>query len=84
MKNNTKYIIITGGVLSGLGKGVLTASIGSILTMMGFKCNIKKITEFPNISKYLESLYAIKAVKSTLNIDHIKLDVISPCSLKYQ
>tara|TARA_Y100000590_G_scaffold83288_1_gene92841 strand:- start:2037 stop:2978 length:942 start_codon:yes stop_codon:yes gene_type:complete len=37
-----------------------------------FKCNIKKITEFPNISKYLESLYAINAVKSTLNIDHIK------------
>ena len=49
MKNNTKYIIITGGVLSGLGKGVLTASIGSILTMMGFKCNIKKLDPYLNV-----------------------------------
>tara|TARA_B100000902_G_scaffold243249_2_gene230323 strand:+ start:1266 stop:2984 length:1719 start_codon:yes stop_codon:yes gene_type:complete len=49
MKNDTKYIIITGGVLSGLGKGVLSASIGSILTMMGFKINIKKLDPYLNV-----------------------------------
>ncbi len=32
MKKNTKYIIITGGVLSGLGKGVTSASIGKLLS----------------------------------------------------
>tara|TARA_Y100000768_G_scaffold388322_1_gene383523 strand:- start:456 stop:2174 length:1719 start_codon:yes stop_codon:yes gene_type:complete len=49
MKNNTKYIIVTGGVLSGLGKGVLSASIGSILTMMGFKISIKKLDPYLNV-----------------------------------
>ena len=31
MKKNTKYIIITGGVLSGLGKGIVSSSIASIM-----------------------------------------------------
>ena len=30
----TKYIFVTGGVISGLGKGVISASIGSILQML--------------------------------------------------
>ena len=43
------YIIITGGVLSGLGKGVVSASIGSIFTMMGLKINIKKLDPYLNV-----------------------------------
>ncbi|MDC0074966.1 glutathione S-transferase C-terminal domain-containing protein, partial [Alphaproteobacteria bacterium] len=37
-----------------------------------FKCNIKKISEFKFLYKYLESLYKIPAVKKTTNIKHIK------------
>jgi CTP synthase len=32
INNNTKYVIVTGGVLSGLGKGVVSASIGKLLS----------------------------------------------------
>ena len=49
MENMPKYVIITGGVLSGLGKGVVSASIGSIFTMMGFKVNIKKLDPYLNV-----------------------------------
>jgi len=49
MENKPKYVIITGGVLSGLGKGVVSASIGSIFTMMGFKVNIKKLDPYLNV-----------------------------------
>lgn len=49
MENKPKYVIITGGVLSGLGKGVVSASIGSIFTMMGLKVNIKKLDPYLNV-----------------------------------
>ena len=38
----TKYIFVLGGVISGLGKGVTSASICSILMDLGFRVNIKK------------------------------------------
>lgn len=37
-----------------------------------FKCNLKKISEYTNLSKYLKSLYAVDAIKKTTNFDHIK------------
>ena len=46
----TKYIFITGGVISGLGKGVTTASIGALLKAMGItKIMIKKLDPYLNI-----------------------------------
>ncbi len=42
------YIFITGGVLSGLGKGVTTASIGKILQSKGFKVTAIKIDGYLN------------------------------------
>ena len=36
-KENHKYIFVLGGVMSGVGKGVTTASIGKILSARGFK-----------------------------------------------
>lgn len=45
----TKFIVITGGVLSGLGKGVVTASIGSILKSQGYKVTSIKIDPYINI-----------------------------------
>lgn len=46
---NTKFIVITGGVLSGLGKGVVTASIGAILKSQGFKVTSIKIDPYINV-----------------------------------
>ncbi len=42
------YIIITGGVLSGLGKGITTASIGKILQLHGYKVTAMKIDPYIN------------------------------------
>lgn len=42
------YIFITGGVLSGLGKGITTASIGKILQFRGFKVTAVKIDGYLN------------------------------------
>ena len=46
----TKYIFVTGGVISGLGKGVISASMGAILQMLGEKnISIKKLDPYLNI-----------------------------------
>lgn len=44
-----KYIFITGGVLSSLGKGVTSAAIGSILESMGYKITLMKLDPYLNI-----------------------------------
>ena len=44
-----KYIVVTGGVLSGLGKGVTTASIGRILTDRGYGVIPVKIDGYVNV-----------------------------------
>ncbi|MBU2578843.1 CTP synthase [Patescibacteria group bacterium] len=44
-----KYIFIVGGVMSGIGKGVATASIGSILKSKGFKITAIKIDPYINV-----------------------------------
>ena len=45
----TKYIFITGGVVSGLGKGIAAASIGLILKSKGFKVVNQKFDPYLNI-----------------------------------
>lgn len=45
----TKYIFITGGVLSGLGKGITTASIGKILQARGYRVTAIKIDPYLNV-----------------------------------
>jgi CTP synthase len=44
----TKYIIVVGGVISGVGKGVATASIGRILKECGFSITVVKIDPYLN------------------------------------
>jgi CTP synthase len=44
-----KYIFITGGVLSSVGKGVLTASIGKMLQARGYKATAIKIDPYVNV-----------------------------------
>ena len=46
---NTKYIFVTGGVVSGLGKGITAASIGRILKSRGLKVTIQKFDPYLNI-----------------------------------
>jgi CTP synthase len=48
-KNPTKYLFVTGGVLSGVGKGITAASIGNILKSRGLKVNIQKCDPYLNV-----------------------------------
>lgn len=45
----TKYIFVTGGVLSGVGKGITAASVGAILKARGFSVNIQKCDPYFNV-----------------------------------
>lgn len=45
----TKYIFITGGVVSSLGKGVAAASLGAILEARGLKINLMKLDPYINV-----------------------------------
>lgn len=49
LKKHMKFIIITGGVLSGIGKGVTTASIAKLLQFRGYGVRILKIDPYLNI-----------------------------------
>ncbi|WP_185873153.1 CTP synthase [Blattabacterium cuenoti] len=45
----TKYIFITGGVISSLGKGVVSASLGMLLKSRGYKISLLKLDPYLNI-----------------------------------
>ncbi len=45
----TKYIFVVGGVMSGVGKGIATSSIGKILQSRGFKVTALKIDPYINV-----------------------------------
>jgi len=44
-----KYIFVIGGVMSGVGKGITTSSIGTILEAKGYKINIVKVDPYLNV-----------------------------------
>ena len=46
---DTKYIFVTGGVVSSLGKGIIAASIGKLLQARGYKVTIQKFDPYINI-----------------------------------
>ena len=47
--SETKYIFVTGGVASSLGKGIISASIGKLLQARGYKITIQKFDPYINI-----------------------------------
>ncbi|REJ79859.1 MAG: CTP synthase [Acidobacteria bacterium] len=53
----TKYIFVTGGVVSSLGKGVAAASVGAILEARGFKVAIMKLDPYVNVDPGTMSPY---------------------------
>lgn len=44
-----KYVLVTGGVISGIGKGVVASSIGKILKSNGYEVTAIKIDPYINI-----------------------------------
>ena len=54
---STKYIFITGGVVSGLGKGITAASLGRLLKNRGYKVTIQKFDPYINVDPGTMSPY---------------------------
>ena len=48
-RNMSKYIFVTGGVVSGLGKGLVAASLGRLLKERGFKVAAQKLDPYINV-----------------------------------
>ncbi|MFP4135896.1 MAG: CTP synthase [Candidatus Acetothermia bacterium] len=46
---DNKYVFITGGVLSGLGKGIIAASLGRLLKSRGYNPTLQKVDPYLNI-----------------------------------
>ena len=52
-----KYVFVTGGVVSSLGKGIAAASIGRILEAKGLKVTIQKLDPYINVDPGTMSPY---------------------------
>jgi CTP synthase len=48
-KGSRQYIFVTGGVLSGVGKGITAASVGAILKARGLKVSMQKCDPYLNV-----------------------------------
>lgn len=57
MTTNTKYIFVTGGVVSSLGKGITAASLGRLLKSRSYRVTIQKFDPYINIDPGTMSPY---------------------------
>ena len=76
-KRPTKYVFVTGGVLSGLGKGITAASIGNLLKAGGLKVNIQKCDPYLNVDagtlnprEHGECFVTIDGAETDLDLGH--------------
>lgn len=76
-KQPTKFIFVTGGVLSGLGKGITAASIGNILKARGLSVNIQKLDPYLNVdagtlnpSEHGECFVTVDGAETDLDLGH--------------
>jgi CTP synthase len=53
-QQNTKYIFVTGGVSSSLGKGIIAASLAKLLQAQGYRVTIQKLDPYINIDPGLK------------------------------
>jgi len=92
MKKQVKYIFVTGGVLSGVGKGISAASIGAVLKARGLKVNIQKCDQYLNVdagtlnpAEHGECFVTIDGAETDLDLGHyerfLDIDLTSSSSV---
>ena len=52
-----RYVFITGGVVSSLGKGIAAAALGALLQARGYRCRIRKLDPYLNVDPGTMSPY---------------------------
>ena len=72
-----KYIFVTGGVVSSLGKGIISASIGQLLQARGYKVTIQKFDPYINIDpgtlnpyEHGECYMTVDGMETDLDLGH--------------
>jgi len=82
---NTKYIFVTGGVVSSLGKGIISASLGKLLQARGYKVTLQKFDPYINIDpgtlnpyEHGECFVAIDGHEADLDLGHYERFLNTP------
>lgn len=75
--NNTRYIFVTGGVVSSLGKGIISSSIGKLLQARGYNITIQKFDPYINIDpgtlnpyEHGECYVTVDGMETDLDLGH--------------
>src|ERR671910_1082136 len=83
----TRYVFVTGGVVSSLGKGIASASLGAILEARGLKVTMMKLDPYINVDPGTMSPYQHGEVYVTddgaetdLDLGHYERFLSVPCS----
>ena len=86
-KKNTKYIFVTGGVTSSLGKGIVSASLGLLLKSRGFNVTIQKLDPYINVDpgtlnpyEHGECYVTEDGAETDLDLGHYERFLDSPTS----
>jgi CTP synthase len=73
----TKYIFVTGGVISGVGKGITAASLGRVFESQGLKVNIQKCDPYLNVdagtlnpAEHGECFVTVDGAETDLDLGH--------------
>ena len=83
MMANTKYIFITGGVVSSLGKGIAGASLGALLEARGLSVSLIKVDPYINVDpgtmspfQHGEVFVTNDGTETDLDLGHYELSLI--------
>src|SRR3970282_455150 len=83
----TRFIFITGGVVSSLGKGLASAALGALLQARGFKVRLRKLDPYINVDPGTMSPYQHGEVYVTddgaetdLDLGHYERFTGRPCT----
>ncbi len=82
---DTKYIFVTGGVISSLGKGIIASSLGKLLQARGYKVTIQKLDPYINIDpgtlnpyEHGECYVTVDGHEADLDLGHYERFLNSP------
>lgn len=87
MANKTKYIFVTGGVASSLGKGIISASLAKLLQSRGFSVTIQKMDPYLNVDpgtlnpyEHGECFVTNDGAETDLDLGHYERFINTPTS----
>ena len=79
-----KYVFVTGGVVSGLGKGITAASLGRLLKARGYKVTMQKFDPYINIDPGTMTQSSTEKFSSQMTVLKLTLtlDIMSVSSMR--